>query len=144
MDQDEFLKKLGEVCEYEMVPHLHMPDKKRADRPFISKTARKLAEQGEVPCVPIVVSYPQQACSLGKLATNGKPKRCTRTIAYTKAGRTNYPDNRYRVDYCGACKTIFLPNGKTKHWYASFTHNRAVYDMIKQANKEVELANSDK
>lgn len=145
MDEEEFLKKLGEVCEYMMVPHLHMPDKKRSDRPYISKTARKLVEQGEVPCVPIVVSYPQQNCPYGKMATNGKPKQCKKTVAYTKVARSVYPDGRYRVEYCGACKTIFLPNGKTKHWpNAAFTYSRSVYDLIKEANKEVELANKDK
>jgi hypothetical protein len=67
-----------------------------------------------------------------------KRVRCTKTVAYTKVARTKYPDGRYRVEYCGACKTIFLPNGKTKHWHGAFTYSRAVYDMIKEANKEIE------
>jgi hypothetical protein len=132
MDPKLFKQKLSEVCEFEMIPATYTPDKAKQNGSLhISKTAKRQIQQG-VPSVPRVVSYPQQYCPHNRKHNNGKPKKCKITVAYTKADRIG--KYKYKVEYCGVCRYVFLPNGTQQKWNGGFTHSRAMYHMVMEAS----------
>lgn len=132
MDKKLFEKKLSEVCEWEAIPHLAIlpKDPSRPKRPRASKYAKTLLEEG-AETVPVILGYNNNICDRGVKNNNGEVRTCKKFVAFTQWGT-----HRYRVDYCTACRTIFLPDGSEKYWVKSFTHNREVYEMIKNAKKK--------